>query len=374
MITKYSIHNFKNHANTSLELSAVTLLTGMNGSGKSSILQSMLLLRDTYMDTHQLSTLYLKGNSFSVGQTKDAVNYNCKEEMDKLRLQIEMNDGKEYGFTYLYDKPESNALVADADYMDEKKEGFPYIPLFTERFQYLSAFRNGPQPLYDSDTDIVDSHKQLSHKMGRGEMVVYFLSKYGDDMLPIDGLCYDTNSPHTIRRQTECWLNEISSGLQVQINQNGSQYEIRYGVGQRGKRTVFFSAPNTGYGISYVISIIVAILSAVPGTLILIENPEAHIHPSGQSALMRLISKAAAEGVQFIIETHSDHIVNGGLVARKLNILPQDAFSVYYFDKDEDGNALPKKLSIGDNGMIQNAPKAFFGQMNADLKVLFDLS
>lgn len=374
MIKKYCIHNFKNHADTMLEMSAVTLLTGMNGSGKSSVLQSMLLLRDTYVSSHQLSTLYLKGDSFSVGQVKDAVNYNCKADVERLRISIEMDGGLAHDFFYRYDKAENNTLSADMNEFSRADDVFQAIPLFGDGFQYLSAFRNGPQQVYESDTDVVDSRRQMSHKMGRGEMAVYFLSKFGNDALPIDELCYDTRAAHTIRKQTACWLNEISPGVQIQINQNASQYEIRYGLEMKGKRTIFHSAPNTGYGISYVLSIIVAVLSARPGSLILIENPEAHIHPAGQSALMRLIAMAACAGVQFVIETHSDHIVNGGLVARKKGVIRPDALSVYFFDRDDDGNAMPKRLSIGENGMIQNAPKAFFGQMNADLRVLFDLN
>ena len=108
--------------------------------------------------------------------------------------------------------------------------------------------------------------------------------------------------------------------------------------------------------------------------VVLIENPEAHIHPAGQSAMMRLISQAANAGVQVVIETHSDHIINGALVARKQNVISPDALTVYFFDIDNDLNALPMQLEIGKNGLIQHAPEKFFGQMNADLKVLFDMN
>ena len=372
MIKKYFIHNFKNHADTSLDLSPVTLLTGMNGAGKSSVIQSMLLLRDTYSNTHQLSFLFLKGDSFSVGRTADAVNYNCKEDKERLRYGFVEDNDKTYGLTYRYTMdPEASSL--NMEELSGDMEGLMSLPLFTDNFQYLSAFRNGPQEVYDSDKNVVDMQRQLSNKMGRGEMTIYYLSKFGDEHLSIDSLCYAPEKKHTLRQQTGCWMNEISNGLQMQINQYGTRYEVRYGTEHKGKKTIYHSATNTGYGISYILSVVVAILSAKPGALLLIENPEAHIHPSGQSALMRLIAKAAAAGVQVIIETHSDHIINGALVARKQHLMADDALEVYFFERDDDGNAQPIHLEIGQNGMIQNAPDRFCGQMNADLKVLFDL-
>lgn len=79
----------------------------------------------------------------------------------------------------------------------------------------------------------------------------------------------------------------------------------------------WIDALNTGFGITYVLSVLVAVLFAPKGSLVLIENPEAHIHPAAQAALMKLISRAAEHGVQIILETHSDHVINGALVALK---------------------------------------------------------
>ena len=372
MITLYNLHNFKNHSDTELEFSGLTLLSGMNGAGKSSVIQSMLLLRDTFFTTHQLSPLYLKGISFSVGKTLDAVNSNCKEDAQHLKFGFTTDEGKNYKLTYRYSEDVgNNSLLLESSEGDIAE--LLSLALFTDKFQYLSAFRSGPQNFYDSDKDLVENHRQLSQWMGRGEMTAYYLDRFSDEPLAIDELCYNPSLPHTLRQQTECWMSEISNGIQMRINQNGTSYEIQYGTVREGRAPVFHSAINTGYGVSYVLSVVVAILSAKPGALILVENPEAHIHPSGQSALMRLISRAVAAGVQVIIETHSDHIVNGALVERKRHVLSDDSLNVYFFDRDDDGNAYPLKLRIGDNGMIQNAPDRFFGQMNADLKVLFEL-
>ncbi len=373
MIKKYILHNFKNHADTELELTRINLLTGMNGAGKSSILQSMILMHDSFKFTHQLSSLYLKGDSFSLGRAIDAMNPNCKGEPDLLKIGIVEDEGHNYLFEYRYSQPDANSLKLISPYT-YKEEDLNRLPFLTDNFQYLSAFRDGPQSVYESDTDVVDIHKQVSFKQGRGEMAVYFLNKYGGEPLAIDALCHRSDIPHTLREQATSWLSEITRGVQMKINQNDTQYELKFGISRSGETTRFYSAPNTGFGITYILSVIVAILSAKSGGLIIIENPEAHIHPAGQSALMRLIAKAARAGVQFLIETHSDHIVNGALVSRKLGVLDKDDTNIFFLRCGDDGNSESTLLPIGDDGRITDAPDEFFGQMNLDLEVLFGLN
>jgi len=368
MISNYFIHNFKNHAQSSLNFKHLTLLTGTNGAGKSSVIQSMLLLRDSFYRSRNLDILYLKGPSFELGKSFDAINANCKERPQELEFDI-----NELKFIYKYpSEMNANSLKTLKSGM-HNEEDLIKISLFSNDFQYLSAFREGPQTSYGSDTDIVDDQKQVSSKMGWGDMAVYFLNRFGNESLPISDLCYDKSHQDTLKVQTELWMNDISNGLRIKIDQNKDQYKLSLGYQIEGYTTRYFSATNTGFGISYVLSVVVAVLSAKPGALLLIENPEAHIHPSGQAALMRLISKAAAAGVQIIIETHSDHIVNGTLVNRKKGVLHDDDLSIYYFDKDDFFNARPLALTIANDGRIKNAPQGFFDQMNADLDILFDL-
>lgn len=132
------------------------------------------------------------------------------------------------------------------------------------------------------------------------------------------------------------------------------------------------SAINTGFGITYVLPILVALLSAKKDSLILIENPEAHIHPKGQAILMELMAKAVDAGVQVVIETHSDHIVNGGLVAVNKGIIDKDKLSLYYFERDEHEHvAVGHQLNVKSDGHISPAPpQGFFDQIDIDLQVL----
>lgn len=371
MIRKYQLHNFKNHADTALELGNLTILTGINGMGKSSFLQSMLILRESYMRRPTMQSLSLDGTSFSVGGSANLVNRNVTEEQDLLKVLLAADEGSlEVGYRYpAGNVNEMEIAIGNVVDFDKLLSG---ISLFNDNFQYLSAFRMGPQGVYQSHTGVVDKHRQLSDHMGMGEYVAHFLALYGKEKIAVEALAHSSSESMSLVRQTELWMGEISDGIKMQINEHGGQYILKYGYEIPGKTTTYHSALNTGFGISYILSVVVAILSACPGALILIENPEAHIHPSGQAALMRLISIAAANGIQIVLESHSDHIVNGALVNWKEMCLDRRMLSVYYFDKDENLNSSPIRLEVGESGRIRNAPQGFFDQMKADLEVLFD--
>ena len=235
---EYYIHNFKNHADTILKMGNLTLLTGMNGAGKSSVIQSMLLLRESYL-AHTLSnSLLLKGDSVNLGMSGDVVNQNVIKNPDMLTLSITQNDGERYSFRYTYPLKDVSSLKAieKINYLDDD---INKISLFTDNFQYLSAFRNGPLTSYPSDTDVVDEHRQLSKKNGQGEYSVYYLEHFGNEELAIKGLAFDDIDSSTLREQTERWLDVICQGIVVKINQEGSSLKLSFGYKIKGKTNRF---------------------------------------------------------------------------------------------------------------------------------------
>jgi predicted ATPase len=122
--------------------------------------------------------------------------------------------------------------------------------------------------------------------------------------------------------------------------------------------------------------VIVSILASEEGDLILIENPEAHIHPYGQAKLAELICLAANAGVQLIVETHSDHIINGILVQSKrfekeAKGINRENVKIYHFDRnDETQSTNWEEIEIDFNGRTKNRPQGFFDQTGKDLRKL----
>ena len=126
-----------------------------------------------------------------------------------------------------------------------------------------------------------------------------------------------------------------------------------------------FKPVNVGFGFTYVLPIIVAVLAARPGDLLLIENPESHLHPQGQAQLGTLLACAAADGVQPIVETHSDHLINGVRVAVKERQIKPEQVSVYYFERDPEAEEHVTQIvqpTIDINGRLSQQPRGFFDE------------
>lgn len=374
MITKLNISNFKLHDHTVLDMKGLTILTGMNGMGKSTVIQSLILLRQSYMMNDLDAGLNLKGDLCDAGISGELACQASDEHTMKIGMDFQGQDSLNY--TFCYPNNILDTLLSGTDDNVTSKNILSDYSLFNENFQYLSAFRFGPQKSYNRDTSLVVSKKQISKIMGQCEYAVHFLEQYKNMEIPIREIAISDDSDvvpdYRLSVQVERWLRLISPNIKINIEQVGEDFKLKYKF-NREENTITedISALNTGFGITYVLPILVAILSANKDAIIIIENPEAHIHPKGQAVLMELISKAVANGLQVIIESHSDHIINGSLVAVNQRWIPQDMLSIYYFDREEHGHtSLAHSLNISPSGHINNPPKGFFDQIDIDLRTL----
>ena len=139
-----------------------------------------------------------------------------------------------------------------------------------------------------------------------------------------------------------------------------------------GLRTEWTRAPNAGFGISYALPIVVAALRAEVGGLLLVENPEAHLHPAGQSKIGDFLARIAADGVQIFLETHSDHVLNGIRVAvanGSAALLPEQVVIHFFRAEDDEGPTL-QSMELGRTGQLSAWPDGFFDQTQVDLAAL----
>lgn len=370
MINKFIIENFKSHSKTPLNFSKINVLTGLNGMGKSSVIQALLLLRQS--NKKNFNGLELIGEICSIGLAQDAVYQSAND--DFIKFSMEHSEGNfEWKFLADPNKISDTFLEKLKDSVEPKE--YNEINLFNNKFQYISAFRNGPTDSYDKSTSIVQHENQISQKEGRCEFVAHYLDYFGKTEVD-ETLKRDPQEDSKLIFQVRQWMREISPNINIHINPSGANYKIDYSFdrGQGQTSTLEFKAKNIGFGISYVLPIIVAALHAPIGSIIIIENPEAHIHPGGQSKLMELISKSAKRGIQFIIETHSDHVINGLLVATKKELISKEDSSIYYFQRDEKTHSTEAiHLPILNGGKIQRPPKGFFDQLDNDMNSLMGI-
>lgn len=363
MITELCLENFKCFETVSIPLRNVNVFSGINGMGKSTVLQSLLLLRQSYLRDRQMRGLYLNGRYVELGNAQDVLYEKAENDLIKIGYTISNGEKAEYVFQYRIDYDCLPLTCGTVTGMEE--------PLFGQRVVYLSAFRIKPQELYH----IINEEEIRNHEFGNnGEYALQYLGMMGDEEICNPKVLVQDKLGNTLKNQTRIWLDKIAPGIwpQVVVKSQLRTSEIRYEFIEGKDRTGSYKSMNVGFGITYVVPIIVAILSAKPGDIILLENPEAHIHPAGQRVLGELIALAGAGGVQLMVETHSDHILNGIRIAVKDKQIESENVKLAFFYKDVEDSFRHKYISpsILADGRLDIWPEGFFDEWDKELYAL----
>ena len=373
MIKKLNIKNFKSHSSTDLEFSRLNILTGLNGMGKSAVIQALLLLRQTFQKSMLDKGLELKAELCTIGVAEDALYQSAEDDLIEFTINLWNDDQLKWSFM-VDDKKLSDTFLKIKESKTKSDSELKSISLFNQKFQYISAFRNGPVQNYEKDTSGVELFHQISVKEGRCELIAHYLDFFSNDPVTDKSLKKNPEDKDMdLIVQVAKWLEDISPEINIQVEALESSYKINYSFNRGPQKTPTknFKAINIGFGISYTLPIIVAALHAPKDSIVIIENPESHIHPEGQSKLMELICKAAKAGTQFIVETHSDHIINGLLVATKQGLINLNDSRVYFFDRNLATHATEStRLPILPGGRIKKPPKGFFDRLDKDMKTL----
>lgn len=379
MITRLNIKNFKSHRDTDIRLDNLTVLAGTNGCGKTSVIQAFLLLRQTYQKGRLIDGLDLNKPLCNIGIGNDAL-YRLATAGE---LSFILDDNNET-FSFIFDvgiESLTDSFLKKKSYSSNiTSNKLDNMSLFNNDFQYISASRWGGRSIFPKETYAAETQRQISLECGQGELIAQYLYKFGHD--DVHDYTNGQETDLSLLNQTVYWEQKISPNITLDIepSKDNNSFSITYGVDGTEQRKAIqdLKAENVGYGISYTLPVIVALLSARPGALIVIENPEAHLHPAGQSKLAKLMTMVAATGVQIIVETHSDHIISGIQLACKAHSkntacgISKDAVSIYYFHTMTDRTLQIENVEILDNGKLDYQPIGFFDQTEKDMYKLFE--
>lgn len=360
MINSLCLKNFKAFEDQTIQFRPLTLFSGLNSTGKSSVLQSLLLLRQSYQQRLLPKTgLALNGDLVRIGTAQDALFEAAKDE--SIGFDIVWEDGREGIWRFNYNTEADVIGLASPPTANEVYES----SLFRDEFHYIQAERIGPRIYFEISDFQVRQHRQVGT---RGEYTAHFLSIYGDEDIQNSTLSHPKANSVNIRDQVEAWIGEVSPGTRLKILSNPTLdlVSLQYSYGLSNP----YRATNVGFGISYTLPIIVAVLASEPGTLIIIENPEAHLHPKGQAKIGELLALAASCGVQVVIETHSDHVLNGiRLAVHNGKIEPKDV-QLHFFLKNREDRTEVLSPRIDRNGRIDQWPEGFFDEWDKSLEAL----
>lgn len=394
MITNLKISNFKSLKEVDLELKNLNLLTGLNSTGKSSVIEILRILRQYGM----IDELLLRGEIdissnllysqqirfYTEVDFEDNKNllvtsahstlpnsFNGNKLNVDLFLKSPLPDGQIFSQQFSRNTDDVNATGSNYYLQTRLNEE----SLFNNKYQYLNTERLFlKEKFYNINTKVALTDKMLGEK---GEHTAFYLNVYGlEKRIDYPILLHPKVESNYLLHQVNAWLSEISPNISVvtELKEDTIRIFFKYG-------NMEVEPKNVGFGLSYVLPVIVALLTAEKGKLIIIENPESHIHPRGQAELGRLIALAAQTEAQIIVETHSDHILNGIRVAVKEKLVSPDKVVSYYFKRDEEENCSQitpviinekgKLFKKTNDGTSAELPKGFFDEWtNSMFKLL----
>lgn len=375
MITQLNLVHFKCFDLLKLPLEKLTLLSGSNASGKSSVLQSLVLLHQTMNEHEWAHCLMLNGTAIKLGTLTDVID----KVNGRLSFQIGLSSKSgDYQWTFIgEDRADMSLRVASInengkpiDKIDHLQYLIPYdlanadygappIPDKLRRLTYITAERIGPRefyPLEDGLTATVVGPK--------GEYAISVLHS-GRDKPVLDSLAI-AGIARTRLRQVEARMQQFFPGCGLEVQQIPNANAVTLGL-RTSTDTDFHRPIHVGFGLTQVLPIIIAALSAKEDDILLIENPEVHLHPAGQALMGQFLAEVAQSGVQVIVETHSDHVLNGVRRAVKAKKLSPEQLAIHFFRPRSADMAQVVSPQIDANGNIDSWPDGFFDQFDKDM-------
>lgn len=360
------VTNFKSINSCSFELTSLNVLSGINGSGKSTVCQVLLLLKEFFEHFNPSeSTASLNNRYMQLGKIGDVLHEGASLEQINFLLQI---DGRSHNFNL-----DAATEFKGNDYIKVvfDESNYAQIAPVIERIKYLRAERVGPRVVQEKN----DYSVRMLRDIGiSGEYVNSFLEYFGADAVDsaFDARFHINSDSDSLFSQVSAWLTEICPNITFSTTEllHTDFVSIQYKFQTKLGHSQDYRATNVGFGLSYILPVIVMCLSAKPGDIIIIDTPEAHLHPRGQSKIGELLARTAVDGIQVIVETHSDHVINGmrkQVLQRRIS--PTD-IKFFYFKLEagiESISPVTVKIEprLNENAMFDVWPDGFFDEWSS---------
>lgn len=385
MLKHIQIQGYKCLKSADLELSNLNIFAGPNSSGKSSTIQTLLLLRQSATEQKRVPTLSLSGELYEGGTAADVLH---PESNYRIHCNIS-NDTKRFEYQFEWARAtEGQTHARSLSAFDASCEEL--LPeLAGADFIYLNAERSRPSAFFDIPSDRVG----LAGKLGKhGEFLVAQLARASSGTNVVDWGTHPfwlrerlvsapklldhidlsdevTKSEGRIDLLTKEVLSWIMPGAYFDATESvRTDAAILDFVRDRNQTSARVRPTHMGFGLTYALPVIAAGFFTPPGGVIIVENPEAHLHPFSQSRLGVLLAIMAASGRQVFIETHSDHFVNGVRIAVASGLISPEQLKIHFFRPPFAGTTADiVSIDCDAKGRLSEWPDGFFDQIENDL-------
>ena len=377
MITSITLEDFKCFEALELPCAPLTVLTGYNAAGKSTTLQTLLLLAQALRVAPHDRRLPLNGDLVALGSVGDVIRHGAAGK--SLRLGAG-NPQERITWTFGHQPRLSARGLMVLEYVEYVRNGV--VKRSGQRIRPAIVRPKSPLVSALRDTVFIGAGRAVeietcpvprtpSRPRGdvgaNGEYAAYWYLEYADEEVDV-ARRHPEDGRQTVRAQVDAWLGELFPNARVHADQLTADSPIRLTFSTN--RSSRWARPaNVGYGLSYAFPFLVALLTAAPGTIIVVDSAEAHLHPRAQSAVGRLLGRMAGAGLQIFVETHSDHLLNGIRLAVRDGLLnPEDAALHFFGPGGNVGRVLT--VTVDRKGAISDWPEGFFDQAERDLAAL----
>src|SRR5258708_3599721 len=356
-------------------LNRLTVMAGANGNGKSTAIQALLYLRRTIEHcgewkngSYQLNktnglNVPLNGvYCLALGNSTVVLNNSYNGNTITIGLQSEL---EKIIVDYEVDNHDSKIWLSPIKV--EKSDNLD-SSILNQEFYYLNAERLGPR--------INQSLQFWDYPNGgwQGENTAQLIGLEAGYSKIEDERRFKRTESNYLLDQLNNWLDFVMKGVKVKVESSPKTLTAQVLLENEYTLSDPTLATNLGFGISYMLPIVASGLIAKKGSYLIVENPEAHLHPSAQSKIGRFLAMVANAGVNVILETHSDHIINGIQIAVAEKEIENTSVTINFFSHVE-GESQPNVngISIKEKGELTEWPKGFFDHSQIDYSHLIRL-
>ncbi len=384
------LSNLKCFSALRLALSPLTLFTGFNAAGKSTALHALLLLNQGLRLDASSAYLPLNGPVIRLGLSGDVLSDQAEtRQIDIAVATREERIAWSFGLvapTVDTFEPGKGSFrvgkvvhqIHDTDTRPREWDGTLWRTPDTDspshalihtlkRIVFLNSERGEISDVYPSPGDVNVIHADVGSE---GQYAPWWYAWAADD--EIDRARRHPDEPvGSLRRQVNAYLNYLFPGARVMADKVEKTSLVRLGF-RIGAKNDWCRPANVGYGLTYAFPILVAMLLAESGQVLIVESPEAHLHPRAQSRMGEILARIAAAGVQILVESHSDHVLNGIRLAVQRRIIPHADVAVHFFSGVESDSGQHGVVSptMDKDGTFDAWPDGFFDQSESDLAAL----
>jgi predicted ATPase len=382
LLTAISVEGFKSFAKKQrVEIGPLTLLAGANSSGKSSLVQPLLLLKQTLEAGYDPGPLLLDGPHVRFSSADQLLARHAGHAASEFRIGFESDDNsilEEFRGTenHGFELVQSNFKIRGRDIVLRAN----IKNLQTPAVESLAPTLFGPtaRQFFEDKVrwEVVRRGCFLTVAMmgDNNEWAVSLPEEIFGGMLRriihIPGLrgnperSYNTSAVGKLfpgvfgnyvasiivawQESSDKRLDVLGQALQLlgltwRIEANpldATRVELlvaRLPTKPKSGRGDLVNVADVGFGVSQVLPVLVALLTAEPGQLVYIEQPELHLHPRAQQALAAILANAANRGVQVVAETHSSILL---LAVQTLVVegkLSPEKVKLHWFQRDSRG-------------------------------------